>query len=375
MNFFSLICILGLAGTAIAQSACDSGWEEYNGKCYYIQAPSVPSWDDARTACQGMGGDLVVINNQAENNFLQNLIPNTGRLGYWIGLTDAATEGTFVWVDSTVARTGGVDSLYTNWQEGEPNQAGDENCITMDTANYNHNYFLGGWNDVACTSAEYGYFCEKIPTTTPPTSPPTPPTSPPTSATTAPPTSPPTPDCTPPEVLCSDGSTCYDPSTQSCDGSNDCTDGSDEAKCGSLRQMVAFMAVKTTNQKGAPGDVVTFQETETNIGNAFDTTTSTFTSPVSGLFEFNFHISIKQYSYPVISLMKISKKNGVSVIISTFESPENNLHISSNTASVQLDAGDKVQLQFKARSGAIKNSNYGINEQFKYSSFSGVMLY
>ncbi|XP_072028746.1 uncharacterized protein [Amphiura filiformis] len=175
--------------------------------------------------------------------------------------------------------------------------------------------------------------------------------------------------CTLPKVLCSDDSACYDPSTQSCDGSNDCTDGSDEATCGQLRQMVAFMAVKTETQTGAGGDVVTFQ---TNIGNAFDTATSTFTSPVSGFYLFNFRISIKPEEYPVISLMK----NGI-VVISTYESPEieSNYHISSNSALVQLVAGDEVKLQFQSPSGTIDHSTYGNSDKYEYSSFSGVMLY
>ncbi|XP_072038583.1 CD209 antigen-like protein A [Amphiura filiformis] len=150
MNSLSLICIIGLSGIAIVQSACDWGWKEYNGKCYYIQAPSVQSWDYARTTCQAKGGDLVVINNQAENDFLRRKLISSG--GHWIGLTDAESEGTFVWVDTTFARTGGKDLLYTNWQDGEPNQLGEEDCITMST---------GGWNDEDCSTSDNGYICEK----------------------------------------------------------------------------------------------------------------------------------------------------------------------------------------------------------------------
>ena len=35
--------------------------------------------------------------------------------------------------------------------------------------------------------------------------------------------------CTLPEVICADSSGCYNPTTQTCDGNNDCADMSDEA--------------------------------------------------------------------------------------------------------------------------------------------------
>lgn len=50
-----------------------------------------------------------------------------------IGLSDAASEGTFRWFDGSVA-------TYTNWRPGEPNNSGDEDFVEMS--------LNGGWNDV-----------------------------------------------------------------------------------------------------------------------------------------------------------------------------------------------------------------------------------
>ena len=52
------------------------------------------SWNDSRLACQRYGGDLVVIRNQDEQNFLTaNMTQSQKRQHYWIGLSDQASEG------------------------------------------------------------------------------------------------------------------------------------------------------------------------------------------------------------------------------------------------------------------------------------------
>ena len=55
----------------------------------------------------------------------------------YIDGTDAASEGTF-----KSSATGNV-LTYTNWDGGEPNNLGGENCIAMETSD-------SGWNDTPC---------------------------------------------------------------------------------------------------------------------------------------------------------------------------------------------------------------------------------
>ncbi len=68
---------------------------EYNDHKYFI-SDEVSRPTDAQIAAQIVGGHLAVINDQGENDFIQQ---NISELVY-IGLNDAATEGTPAWVNS-----------------------------------------------------------------------------------------------------------------------------------------------------------------------------------------------------------------------------------------------------------------------------------
>ena len=55
----------------------------------------------------------------------------------WLGYTDRAQEGVWVWASSTCSST------YSNWNAGEPNDWGDgEDCGYVEGG--------GGWNDEPC---------------------------------------------------------------------------------------------------------------------------------------------------------------------------------------------------------------------------------
>jgi len=122
---------------------------------YYQLVTSAVSWDDARAAAeaitfQGMQGHLATITSQAENDFVSALIPATEIPGYavWLGGSDAGHEGQWQWTSGTEA---GQDVGYTNWNSGEPNNAGGgEDSLEM------YGFGLSGlWNDQPATSLRY----------------------------------------------------------------------------------------------------------------------------------------------------------------------------------------------------------------------------
>ncbi|KAM6471412.1 hepatic lectin-like [Liasis olivaceus] len=119
-------------------------WEYFNEKCYYFSLKK-GTWRWANDQCRDNRAQLVVINNMAEQNFLQTRARNER---HWIGLTDIDVEGEWKWVDGSNYRNG-----FRYWKRGEPNNDGmNEDCA--------HLWGNGEWNDVYCTYLCY-YICEK----------------------------------------------------------------------------------------------------------------------------------------------------------------------------------------------------------------------
>ncbi|MFT7518091.1 MAG: hypothetical protein ACI9MC_000218 [Kiritimatiellia bacterium] len=119
-----------------ARTGCDLIWSQGA----YLRCKSAIAWPAARAHCQERGADLVVIDDAEE----QAVLLANDALG-WIGLSDGATEGTWLWVDG--------DALdWHAWGEGEPNNAGaGEDCAESGGD--------GAWNDAPC-SRKTRWVCE-----------------------------------------------------------------------------------------------------------------------------------------------------------------------------------------------------------------------
>ncbi|MCO5799245.1 MAG: hypothetical protein HEQ29_21695 [Dolichospermum sp. LBC05a] len=104
----------------------------YNGSQYTLT--SYGTWQEAQAQAQSLGGNLVTINNQAEQDWLVSTFGGNEQL--WIGLTDEVIEGQFKW-------TSGETSTYTNWYGGQPDNGGPngEDYVVL---NYGS---AGKWND------------------------------------------------------------------------------------------------------------------------------------------------------------------------------------------------------------------------------------
>jgi hypothetical protein len=137
MLVFSCITQPAIAATSLT-SLCqgsDVVTNPDNAHQYCLTAPS--TWTAAQASAQAQGGNLVTINDQAEQDWLLQTFGNTAPL--WIGYTDQASEGTFVWVS-------GQSATYTNWLPTEPN---DGKCYANeDYAAMNWFSEIGSWNDL-----------------------------------------------------------------------------------------------------------------------------------------------------------------------------------------------------------------------------------
>jgi hypothetical protein len=115
----------GVSRAAVAGTAetAEGSVLEYMGHIFtlhnghYYGATNTPgSWVDKEAEAVSIGAHLVTINDAAENAFL---VTNFGNGNRWIGLTDQAVEGTFVW-------SSGEPVTYTNWGFGQPDNRNNE---------------------------------------------------------------------------------------------------------------------------------------------------------------------------------------------------------------------------------------------------------
>ncbi|KAL9952690.1 hypothetical protein ACROYT_G039981 [Oculina patagonica] len=109
------------------------------GRCYKFFSTKL-NWNAAKSACEALGSELVIINSQAEQQAIRAIIKQK----IWIGLyRDPKDKNSFLWVD-------GSRPSYTNWGAGEPNNHnGNEDCTDFGTI----------WNDLACRTTN-PYVCE-----------------------------------------------------------------------------------------------------------------------------------------------------------------------------------------------------------------------
>ncbi|XP_058889912.1 macrophage mannose receptor 1-like [Acipenser ruthenus] len=147
---------------------CPQDWLLFGNKCFLFKGRHDgkdefhANWTFAQTWCGDQGGDLAVIDNQYENDFVASYLEDI-RAPVWIGLSDVLHEGKFTWSD-------GSQVLYTNWNAGEPNNFGDsgEHC-TMIAHSHRE---TGRWNDGGCQS-KLGFVCYRKKSNSIPPPPPT----------------------------------------------------------------------------------------------------------------------------------------------------------------------------------------------------------
>ncbi|MEE1056417.1 MAG: starch-binding protein [Acutalibacteraceae bacterium] len=112
--------------------------ETYNGHYYRVINESMP-WTEAMSYCASLGGHLVTIQDEEEQEFITDLIKNNPEKNtYWIGLT--GEDNQYSWIT-------GEPLEYNNWADQEPNNS-EENVVHMyaNVENF-HSLRAGQWND------------------------------------------------------------------------------------------------------------------------------------------------------------------------------------------------------------------------------------
>ena len=131
-------------------SVCPRGWlSSFHGGCFKVHSNHL-DWNSAKSACEALGSSLAVPNSKAKSREFPQLLKSAGasKLYLWIGLyRDPKNERRWLWVDGSTA-------YFTFWHTGEPNNAGNEDCVEF--------RMMSGkwkWNDKAC-GYHRPYICE-----------------------------------------------------------------------------------------------------------------------------------------------------------------------------------------------------------------------
>ncbi|KAI3367775.1 hypothetical protein L3Q82_026606 [Scortum barcoo] len=143
---------------------CPAGWTLLKSTCYFFSChvtEDKKNWQDSRADCISRGGDLVVINNLAEQQLLSDNFPKQSRgsvwwqNGFWIGLTDVVTEGIWVWINNVTE----VETMY--WRNGQPNHEGPQsgNCAAF----FHYGDPTKVWYNGNCQEHLYNWMCEMPP--------------------------------------------------------------------------------------------------------------------------------------------------------------------------------------------------------------------
>lgn len=116
----------------------------------YLLCREGRNWVLARQLCQGVGYDLVALEDAAEDAFVYGAIASRGFGGTWLGLNDRAAEGVWIWLD-------GAPVGYSHWDRGEPNDGGNggEDCGIVMTGDGRQTE----WDDRGCESVR-PFVCE-----------------------------------------------------------------------------------------------------------------------------------------------------------------------------------------------------------------------
>ncbi|GLH13392.1 C-type lectin 37Db [Gryllus bimaculatus] len=129
----------------------DPGYVSVPGVGYYRIHKELHTWAEAKAICEAEGGHLLIINSEAEDKAIQQLLKQEQNIPrfMFIGFNDMNKEGSYITIFGDPVSAG-----YARWNPGQPDNGGNvEDCgsIYTDTV---------GLNDLPCSS-KVGFICEQ----------------------------------------------------------------------------------------------------------------------------------------------------------------------------------------------------------------------
>lgn len=137
----------GVATAAPVQWTAASGgnnhWYEFvSASVNYAAASSAA----AASSFAGVSGHVVTITSAAEQAFIDSNFGASHSNFFWIGASDAASEGTWKWIEGPESGEL-LSATYQNWNAGEPNNLGNEDFAMGNWGT------ASKWNDTLGTSS------------------------------------------------------------------------------------------------------------------------------------------------------------------------------------------------------------------------------
>ncbi|XP_066962232.1 galactose-specific lectin nattectin-like [Macrobrachium rosenbergii] len=137
---------------------CPIPYHNVGGRCLYFNNMGFGTWQYMREACYSIYGEIVKIDSP---NFFFDIVQFLQNQSfaeeiYWIGATDVATEGVWLWSDNSTVQMGtpfwGTKDSYGTTQEPDGNDR--YNCAAIDKSRF---YYFA---DYRCDDEAFSVICE-----------------------------------------------------------------------------------------------------------------------------------------------------------------------------------------------------------------------
>jgi hypothetical protein len=122
----------------------------------YLYCEATTDWYTADATCAALGYRLVTFDSAAEGTWVEATVAGYAENYWWVGFTDASSEGSWSWTD-------GSPTTYLNWNSGEPNNGHGHECVATSEEDCAMIRWSGSaWNDYPCACSWPSYVCEGL---------------------------------------------------------------------------------------------------------------------------------------------------------------------------------------------------------------------